>query len=331
MKVFRRLSVFALALLLLAATAQAAYYDVPEQSWARASIDRATELGLVTGSNGVFGLGNKVTRAEYATMLCRLMGWELTSPAVGSFADNRNPSKWYYSAIETAYAHGALRKISANVGVTEPLTRGEMAAMTVRAFGYASLAGEVQDDCAFADVHTNPGYIALSHRMGIMDGVGGGAFRPDEPALREQAAVVLLRAYDCLHTAAPAQKTVSKAPEGAALAEPLENRDARIPMCPRAPLESVYRAAVQAGRGGAVALNVAPYDAATGEALTREELDALLADEATNVCRSARYKSSYLLSGERVVWYESAADVAEKLELCRLLGIKTLYLIEKAP
>lgn len=331
MKVFRRLSVFALALLLLAASAQAAYSDVPETSWARASIERATELGLINGANGQFGLGRKITRAEYATMLCRLMGWELTSPAAGSFADNQDPSQWYYSAIETAYAHGALRKISANVGANEPLSRGEMAVMTVRALGYASLAGEVQDDCAFTDVATNPGYIALSHRMGIMDGVGGGRFQPDAPALREQAAVVLLRAYDRLHAATPERKTADEAPEGAVCAEPIENRGARIPMYPRAPLESVYRAAAKAGKGGAVALIVTPCDAATGEELRQWELDAMLSDVAAGVYRSARYKSSYLISGDRVVWYESETDIADKLELCRLMGIQTVYLIKKAP
>lgn len=331
MKVFRRLSVFALALLLLAVSAQAAYSDLPATSWARASIDRATELGLINGSNGQFGLGRKVTRAEYATMLCRLMGWELTSPAVGSFADNQDPTAWYYSAIETAYAHGALRKIKASVGPNEPLSRGEMAAMIVRALGYASLAGEVQDDCVFTDVVTNPGYIALAYRMGIMDGVGGGRFQPDAPALREQAAVVLLRAYDRLHAAAPAQQTADEAPEGAVRADSIENRDARIPMCPRAPIESVYRAAAQAGKGGAVALNVAAFDASTGETVRQWEVDMLLDASSTSSYRSARYKSSYLISGDRVVWYESETDIAEKLELCRLMGIQTVYLMEKAP
>ena len=38
----------------------------------------------------------------------RLMGWELVTPEKGSFTDNQDTAKWYYSAIETAYAHGAL-------------------------------------------------------------------------------------------------------------------------------------------------------------------------------------------------------------------------------
>lgn len=65
--------------------------------------------GLLQGvGGGRFGLGRTMTRAAYATALCRLMGWELVTPEKGSFTDNQDTAKWYYSAIETAYAHGAL-------------------------------------------------------------------------------------------------------------------------------------------------------------------------------------------------------------------------------
>ena len=40
-----------------------------------------------------------MTRAAYATALCRLMGWELVTPEKGSFTDNQDTVKWYYSAI----------------------------------------------------------------------------------------------------------------------------------------------------------------------------------------------------------------------------------------
>ena len=43
--------------------------------------------------------------------------------------------------------------------------------------------------------------------------------------------------------------------------------------------------------------------------------------------------SSYLLCKEKdgstiVVWYESEADIAEKTELCALLGIKNVYVLK---
>jgi len=113
----------------------------------------------------------------------------------------------------------------------------------------------------------------------------------------------------------------------------------RLPLCPRAPLESVYTAAVKAGEGGAVALHTAPYavdiidgTAQPGRTITREELDGLLTKEGATLSRSARYGSSYVMytapleNRTTVVWYETEADIAQKVELCQLLGIKTVYI-----
>ena len=49
--------------------------------------------------------------------------------------------------------------------------------------------------------------------------------------------------------------------------------------------------------------------------------------------RSNRFDSSYLLCKEKdgsttVVWYESETDIAEKTELCALLGIKNVYVLK---
>ena len=332
MKTRQRLLALFLAALALAAPARADYSDVPSTNWAYEIVNRATELKLVGGvESGRFGYRREITLAEYATMLCRLMDWETVSPAQGSFADNQEPWRWYYSAIETAYANGALRKLTANAGVKEPLKREELAAMTIRALGYATLAGVAQDDCPFDDVTTNPGYIALAYHMGIMDGVSKGSFSPAATATREQAAAVLLRVYDRIH-GARTEVYHAAAPDGAIAAVPLLDKGGRIPMAPRAPLEAVYEAALKAGEGGAVELHTAPYDATANRRVTQKELDALLASGSTRVYRSARYASSYLVrsghGGSTVVWYETEDDVAEKVALCRLMGVGSVYLAD---
>lgn len=337
MKNIRRLAVLLLALLLLAAPARAAtatFSDVPETHWAYASIQRATELGLVSGiGDGKFGLGQSVTRAQYATMLCRLMGWTMLNPAQGSFDDNQDRSAWYFSAIETAAANGAILKLLRTCKPNEPLAREEMAVMTLRALGYGdgALAGLVQDDCPFTDVTTNRGYLALSNRMGFMSGVGGNKFSPRTVSTREQAAAVLLRVYDRLH-ASVAQGPLPPGTSMAVYVESITGTQTPVPMCPRAPLEKVYAAAVRAGAGGTVVLRTAPWAVTVadgrvsgGAYITQEALAAYLADSATRTSRSARYGSSYLINGDTVVWYESAEDVAEKVMLCRLLGVTAVY------
>ena len=67
--------------------------------------------------------------------------------------------------------------------------------------------------------------------------------------------------------------------------------------------------------------------------LTQDELSAYLSDSAVQKARSNRFDSSYLLCKEKdgstiVVWYESKANIAEKTELCALLGIKNVYVLK---
>lgn len=348
MKLLRRIAVSLLAAALLLApvspvhAADAAQFaDVPQAHWAYESVRAATQYGLINGlSTKTFGLGQPLTRAQYCTMLCRLMGWEEVLPGEPTFSDNQDPTAWYYGAVETAYANGALLKLSAACAPNEPLPREEMAAMTVRALGYSSLAGIVQDDCPFSDVSTNRGYIALAYRIGIMGSVSTSAqrFSPKTSSTREQAAAVLLRAYERLRAEITRAPLDGMPADAAVFAAPLSDQSGKIPMRPRAPLESVYAAAVKSGAGGAVALRTAPLAVSVMDgkvlsetALTQEALAGLLADEATVVYRSARYGSSYLIRTEEdgaqtVAWYETEEDIALKVGLCRLLGVKTVYI-----
>lgn len=345
MKLLRRIAVSLLAAALPLAPVRAAdaaqFADVPQTHWAYESVRAATQHGLINGlSAKTFGLGEPLTRAQYCAMLSRLMGWEEVLPDRPTFSDNQDRSAWYYGAVETAYANGALLKLSAACAPNEPLPREEMAAMTVRALGYSNLAGIVQSDCPFSDVSTNRGYIALAYRMGIMGGVSASAqqFSPKTASTREQAASVLLRAYERLHAETARQPLDAMPADAAVFAAPLSDTSGKIPMRPRAPLENVYAAAIEAGAGGAVALRTAPLAVAVMDGkilsettLTAEALAELLADEATAVYRSARYDSSYLIRPEEdgsqtVAWYETEEDIAGKVELCRLLGVKTVYI-----
>lgn len=342
MKLLRRIAVLLSAALLLVpvrAADAARFADVPQTHWAYESVRAATQYGLVNGlSPKTFGLGQPLTRAQYCAMLCRLMDWPEILPDRPTFRDNQDKSAWYYGAVETAYWNGALLKLSEECAPNEPLPREEMAAMTVRALGYSNLAGTVQDDCPFSDVSTNRGYIALAYHMGIMSGMSASSFSPKTASTREQAAAVLLRAHGRLR-AEITREPLAAMPSGAAVyAAALSDWSGRVPMCPRAPLESVYDAAVKAGEGGAVALRTTPWAVVVKDgsilsetALTRDALAEILADETTAAYRSARYISSYLIRAEdngsqTVVWYETEEDIALKIGLCRLLGVKTVYI-----
>ena len=134
--------------------------------------------------------------------------------------------------------------------------------------------------------------------------------------------------------------SVSAAPSGAVPVESLTGTSGAVPLSPRAAVEQVYDAAVKAGKGGSVVINAVPAAQSVKggkvgalRELTQDELSAYLNDSAVQKSRSNRFDSSYLLCKEKdgsttVVWYESEADIAEKTELCKLLGIKTVYVLK---
>ena len=339
-----RLTALLLALVMTTTLALAAnksgYSDVPDKNWASQSIAQCKQYNLLQGiGNGKFGLGQKMTRAAYAAALCRLMGWKSVTPEKGSFTDNQDTKRWYYSAIETASEHEVFSGHSTECRPNDPITREEMAAMTIRALGYSTLSGVVQDECPFTDTKTNRGYITLAWRMGLVEGMTAASFDPKSDATREQAAAVLLRAHNA-KIAKVTVSTVTTLPDGAVLAESLTGESGSVPLSPRAPMEQVYDAAVKAGKGGSVALSAVPIAqnvkggrVSAPRTITQEELSIYLADESAQKSRSGRYDSSYLLIREKdgsvtAVWYESETDIAEKTELCRLLGVRTVYVLK---
>jgi hypothetical protein len=108
----KRISLILVVFLCLGCLSSAAagtdFTDVPGDSWAGAYIRQAVSLGIINGyGNQRFGYGDNVSRAQFSAMLVRLFGWEPARPAVASFSDN-DPSKWYFSDVETAVAHGAV-------------------------------------------------------------------------------------------------------------------------------------------------------------------------------------------------------------------------------
>ncbi len=190
-----------LALTLVSAMAPAAmaagtaYSDVPSSSWALGVINDATDYKLVDGvSDGVFGYGKSVTRAQFATMICRMFGWSEISPATASFSDVPT-NQWYYKYVETALANGAFDG-GGKFRPDEAISREDMAVMLVRGLGYKSLAPQVESyGNGFTDVKTNIGYITIAKDIGMVEGTGGGKFNPQSTAKREEAAAMLVRVY----------------------------------------------------------------------------------------------------------------------------------------
>ncbi len=344
----RILSLF-LALTLLTGSASPAlaaggYSDVPKDHWAAQSVRRAGELGLFQGvGGGRFGLGEPITRAAFVTALVRLFGWEAERPQSPAFSDVP-AGAWYFSAVETAFAHDAFRLHQGRFRPEDPITREEMAVMLVRSLGYTSLAVTLgAEECPFTDVSVSPGYITLAYDLGIVGGTGNGRFDPGSSAAREQAAAVLVRVYDKLHAASRQVQSAGNS-RVVSVSTPMSDLDAAAPATPLEPIAELYRALRNAKNSGAdpektvlqltaggVRTLVAGGRVVSTAAVSAGEVRRILTSEDVSTYYDSRYESAYCIyrpndAQTATLWYQSGESQAAKLRLARLFGV-TRYVL----
>ena len=131
-------------------------------------------------TDGTFGYADSMTRAQFATVIVRMFGWETKAAASSSFSDVSAQS-YYLPYIEAAAAHdvcdtgGSFRPNAA-------ITRAEMAEMLVRALGLKSAAAlgkstwEKQPSSGsfslpFTDVSgSSASYIYVAYSIGMTKG-----------------------------------------------------------------------------------------------------------------------------------------------------------------
>ncbi len=184
----------------LVPTAGAIYADA-ENTWAAEIIEKAGAYGLMEGyPDGRFGVGENMTRAQFATVLCRMLDWTPEEAIPETLFDV--PGHWAQGYISAAALHDAIDA----AGPFRPddyISRGEMAQMLVRALGYGRLARSLENvSLPFPDVTEDKGYAALAYDFGIITGVeenGVLKFLPTFSASREQCAAMLVRCYERYH------------------------------------------------------------------------------------------------------------------------------------
>jgi len=183
---------------LLALTPAARAYTDTDNTWAAQVIEKASQYGLMNGyTDGRFGVGEDMTRAQFVTVLARMFGWELRESPDETLSDVN--AHWAKGSIYAAAEHGAI-DAAGTFRPDDPISRMEMARMLVRALGYGSLAQSLSDvDLPFDDVTEDRGYAAIAYDLGIITGAsqnGQLKFLPNDSAPREQAAAMLVRCYE---------------------------------------------------------------------------------------------------------------------------------------
>jgi len=324
-------------LALTASVPAAALSDVPEGFWAREDIERCVALKyFYLESDGSFGTGREMTRAEFVAVLCRAMGWKPTSPARAVYEDV--PEKeWYAGAVEAAYHQGAITSQDGSFRPDGLITRSEAAAMLVRALGYGSIAGLIQNmSLPFRDVHANSGYIIMAYGLGLMDGTSVTAFSPDSHVTREQAAAILMRLYDKLHDPTTSRIGITASAEGlpdltgyeavgVAAAQLTYNGTIQIS-------STMGEAEAQAVRTAVSAAGARPLLYVTGSSYHfREGESEELAEALLQAVEAGRYDGLFLdVSGLTTVTQRNELTAAARI-LREALGERLLYITAEAP
>lgn len=173
------------------------YEDLAEVSaWAGTDIQKVLSYGLMLGVSKdriVFDPQRSVTRAEYVSLLLRLIGEQPAQVNVNPYRDVASAA-WYAGAIARAKQLGVVSPEASQFRPDEPMNREELAVMTAKALKLE--AGTTADfaDLAQAEPSAIP-YISAVEANGILFG-DGGRFMPQAEVSREMAAAVAVRIYE---------------------------------------------------------------------------------------------------------------------------------------
>lgn len=181
-----------------------AFGDVSSRHWAKNAIEVLASRGIIQGVPGDrFLPGQSITRADFASMLVRLLNLSGTAGGTGAgFADVK-PEDYFYGDLLTARQHGLINgQQDGSFQPQEPVSRQDMFVMTARAL---KAAGILQGDSAeaagasanFAGQAGIASYaaadIAWLAEAGFIKGDAGGLLHPAALTTRAEAAVLIYR------------------------------------------------------------------------------------------------------------------------------------------
>lgn len=165
----------------------AGYPDVPADHTAQEAIQRWSGHGLVVGDEkGNFDPDGALTRAAFATILDRVMGYQVQGK--NTFSD-MTEGAWYLDAVLRLNAAGVLEGAEGKAMPEGILTRQEAAVLTGRALGIdeSDKALSFTDKAQVAD--WAEGFVSALAGRGCF--AGESSFRPTQAMTRAETVVML--------------------------------------------------------------------------------------------------------------------------------------------
>jgi hypothetical protein len=175
--------------------------DVPTVYWAGAAIQRLSQESVIRGyPDGTFRPEAGVTRAEFAKMLMRSLGFSPVSPEPSAFTDVLK-DHWAYGDIHAAAAHGYM--VGYPDGTFQPngkVTKAEVVTVIVRAKAWNFFVPDLAtfSDClptdwftAYVETAVGQDLIPLQEMALVRQDGTGKWFDPNQAASRAQTAFLL--------------------------------------------------------------------------------------------------------------------------------------------
>ena len=171
------------------------FSDIDENDWYYDNVMDAANNGYISGmGDGTFAPTKATTRAEFASMIAKAMGYEANPDAPSMFPDVADDF-WGKAAINFCAQNGIITGY--DDGTFQPnkaITRQEAASILRNAFKLTESSSETfPDDSAISGWAKESVYIVKA--SGLMKGdAGTGNFRPTDTIIRAEAASILMNA-----------------------------------------------------------------------------------------------------------------------------------------
>lgn len=171
------------------------YKDISADHWAYKAIKTLSARHIVKGQgDDVFGVNKRTTRAEFASMLVRML--DLKAGEIPSPFKDMKSGDWFAADIATAYSAGLIQgRTTVSFAPNDTISRQEMAVILIRA--YEMKSGRVSadsvktysDDAAISPWAKQAVYAAK--QWGLMQGNASGEFSPEQASSRAESAQAL--------------------------------------------------------------------------------------------------------------------------------------------
>lgn len=171
-------------------------FDDISSSFAKQEIIHLYNKKILTGTSETsFSPTRPITRAEFVTVLNRLLGLEPVTSPISPFTDMKQ-NAWYYGSVQAAVQLELASGTSATTfAPSKAVTRQEAAVLISRALKQAN--GTPVADTVFKDTNRIADWaspaVASVYKLGLMKGDDTGRFRPTDSITREETAALIDR------------------------------------------------------------------------------------------------------------------------------------------